>query len=382
MLTFWSIIFWLSIAGIGYIYVGYPLLVWACGRFWGTELDREPWTGPISVVIVAHNEATDLWEKLDSIFASDCADQICEVLVGSDGSTDETVRTINNYPEDRVRLVEFEERCGTPACLNELIPQCTSEIVVLTDARQRLHYEAISGLAAVFADVRVAAVSGEVVTQDPEQANPAGGGVGFYGKYERWIRRSESRFRSVPGVTAALYAIRRNVFRPLPVDAVLDDVVLPMQLVSRGYHCAFEPGAIAYDYPLPSPEQDVARKRHTIAGCAQLLQLKPGWLSPHTNQIWWEYMSHKIARLASPLLLVGAGVANFALIGHWIFAELAALQILLYLMAFLGWHYQRRGSRLKLCGPPLTFVMLNTTTLAALWDAVQGRFTPTWQRAT
>lgn len=381
MATFWFLVFWLSIAGIGYIYVGYPLLIWACGRFWGTELDREPWTGSISVVLVAHNAAQHLLEKLDSILASDCADQICEVLVGSDGSTDATVRTVNSYPDDRVQVVDFGEQRGKPACLNDLIPQCTSDIVVLTDARRPLHPEAISRMAAVFADVRVAAVSGELVHRGPNDESPAGS-IGVYQRYERWIRRNESRFRSVPGVTGALYAIRRNVFRAVPTDAVLDDVVLPMQLVSRGYHCAFEPDAIAWDQLSESPEDESIRKRRTIAGCAQLLHLKPGWLSPHTNQIWWEFMSHRIARLASPLLLLCAAIANFALIGHGVYAELAAFQILLYLLAFLGWHYQRRGSRSRLCGLPLKFVMLNTTTLAALWDAAHGRFTPTWQRAT
>lgn len=379
--TFWPILFWFSIAGLVYIYLGYPLLIWFFSRFWGTDLDREPWSGSISVILVAHNEASRLPEKLDSIFASDCADQIREVLVGSDGSTDTTARIVSEYPDDRVALIEFEEQRGKPACLNELIPQCDSDIIVLTDARQLLDREAISRLAALFADIRVAVVSGELVFPESDDATTAARGIGFYWRYEKWIRRNESRFRSVPGATGALYAIRRNVFRPIPTDAVLDDVVLPMQLVARGYHCAFEPGAIAYDQPSPSHRHEAIRKRRTIAGCAQLIQLKSRWLSPDKNPIWWEYMSHKIARLFSPVLLLFAAVANLALIGNWVYSELAAVQFLLYLMAFIGWYYQHRGHRSTLCGPSLMFVALNTTTALALWDAARGRFTPTWRRA-
>ena len=87
METFWQFLFWLSVTGLAYIYLGYPLLIWFFSRFWTTALDREPWTGSISVILIAHNEASRLTEKLDSILASDCADQITEVLVGSDGST-------------------------------------------------------------------------------------------------------------------------------------------------------------------------------------------------------------------------------------------------------------------------------------------------------
>ena len=278
-------------------------------------------------------------------------------------------------------MIEFEERRGKPACLNELIPQCSSDVIVLTDARQLLDRHAISKMAELFADIRVAVVSGELVYPKSDDVTTAARGTGLYWRYEKWIRRNESRFRSVPGATGAIYAIRRNVFRPIPENAVLDDVVLPMQIVSRGYHCAFEPEAIVYDQPSPSHRHEAIRKRRTIAGCAQLVQLKSRWLSPDKNPIWWEYMSHKMARLISPLLLVVAVVTNLILIGDWVYAELAGIQFMLYLMAFIGWYYQRRGHRSTMCGPSLLFVTMNTTTALALWDAARGRFTPTWQRA-
>ena len=375
------IAFWVSAALVVYIYFGYPLTVWAVGLLWRTKLDREPWTGPISVVVVAYNEATRLRAKLDSIFASDCAAQIQEVLIGSDGSTDATSYLIDEYADDRVRLIEFPERRGKPACLNDLIAQCTSEVVILTDARQKLHPEAISKLAANFADVRVGAVSGELVLKASAGETSAARGIGFYWRYEKFIRRCESRFRSVPGATGALYAIRRNVFRPIPEDSILDDVVLPMRIIERGYHCAFEPEAVAYDEPSQSASKESIRKRRTIAGCVQLLRDHRRWLNPSGNPIWWEYVSHKILRLFSPLLLVIAAVTNVALAGDPWYLCFASVQGAFYLTAFMGWHYQRIGRRSAVFGPSLMFVALNLTTLAAWWDAMRGRFTPKWQQA-
>lgn len=379
--NWWPILFWSSVAGLAYVYLVYPVLIGMCGRFRDAALERAPWTKPVSVVIVVHNEAGRLQRKLDGLFRSEAAERICEVLVTSDGSTDDTARAVAEYPDARVRLVEFDERRGKPACLNELVPQCRSDVVVLTDARQRLDPAAISRLLELFADVRVGAVSGELVFDAPAQPTTGPDRAGCYRRYETWMLRSESRFRSAPGAGGAFYAVRRNVFRPIPDDTVLDDVVIPMKIIERGYHCAFEPGAIAYEEPSPCPRRETARKRRTIAGCAQLLWNHPRWLMPDANPIWWEYVSHRIGRLFSPLWVGLAAAANAALIGRGVYSELAALQGMLYLAALLGWHYQRNGTHARWCAALLTFVRLNLTTLAAWWDALRGRVTPTWQRA-
>ena len=376
-----QIAFWLSVALLGYIFLGYPVSIWVVGWLRPTRLDREPWARSISVVLVVHNEESRVRRKLSSILRSDCAHLICEVLVGSDGSTDGTAAVVESYPDDRVRLVEFNERRGKPACLNDLIAECTSEIVVLTDVRQELDPTAISRLASLFADVRTGAVSGELMFKQAETSSSAARGIGVYWRYEKFIRRCESRFRSVPGATGAFYVIRRNVFRPIPDSTILDDVAIPMQIVARGYHCAFEPGAIAWDEPSGSPEQEAIRKRRTIAGCVQLMREFPEWLSPMSNPIWFEFVSHKILRLLSPMLLVIAAVTNAMLVTADPYFQLMAVQGILYLCAALGWHYQRRGVSTRFSGVLLMFVALNITTVKAWWDALRGRFNPTWQRA-
>ncbi|MBL8852260.1 MAG: glycosyltransferase family 2 protein [Planctomycetaceae bacterium] len=375
-------LFWFSVALLGYTYVGYPLLIWVAAFCRRTRLDREPWQRPISVVLVAHNEGARIARKLDSIFASDCQSRFCEVVVASDGSTDDTALVAQAYPDDRVKVVAFPERRGKPACLNELIPECTADIVVLTDVRQELDPAAIRQLCENFADVRVGVASGELVLRQPGHASAAARGIGAYWQYEKFIRKCESRFRSVPGATGAFYAIRRNVFRPIPAQTILDDVAIPMRIIAKGYHCAFDPAALAYDEASRSHEQESVRKRRTIAGCLQLLKQTPDWLDPRANPIWWEFVSHKVLRLLSPWLLVIIAVTNAVLVAHDPYFYLMALQGVLYLLAALGWHYQRSGQGSRIGGTLLMFVALNVTTVTAWWDAFRGRFSPTWRRAT
>lgn len=376
-----EIVFWSSLVLLAYIYAGYPLLILALGRIRPFTSRREPFMGCMSVVIAGYNEANRLGPKLESLLASDCASQIDEVLIGSDGSDDNTADVIEKFGDARVRLVSFTERRGKPAVLNDVVPQCRNELVVLMDARQMLEPSALSRLAACLADERVGVVSGELVFRSNHSGTTAAEGIGAYWKYEKFIRKSESRFRSVPGATGALYAIRKSLFRPIPPQTLLDDVVIPLQAVEQGYRCLIEPGAIAYDTPSQSPQQETVRKRRTIAGAAQLVINQPRWLLPWKNPIWLEFMSHKIARLASPALLVLVAATNIILAAQPLYGLLLGLQAIFYVAAGVGYVLQQQGKKSSLFGLPLMFVSLNTTTTSALWDALRGRFSATWQRA-
>ncbi len=377
-----TLTFWISGLGLAYIYIGYPLAVWYLGRRRGNQIRNqcaEP--AAISVVIAGYNEAARLPAKLDSILASDCADRIVEILVGSDGSEDNTAEVIESCPDPRVRLVHFPRRRGKPAVLNDLVPQCTGDVVVLTDARQPLEPDAISRLMHELTDPAVGVVSGELRFRESADDAAAARGMGAYWAYETLIRKSESRFRGVPGATGAFYAIRRWLFRPIPTDTLLDDVAIPMQAIERGYRCVLADGAIAWDWPSQSTGQESIRKRRTIAGAAQLVVNQPRWLFPAKNPIWWEFVSHKLLRLVSPVLLAIVLVTNLALASHPFYLGLLILQGAFYLAALVGWGAQARGRKIPALGPVLMFASLNLTTVAALYDAVRGRYHATWQRA-
>ena len=378
---FWEILFWLSLGGLTYIYIGYPMVMrWLARRF-PRQHRKAPVDQSVSIVVVAYDEAENLDRKIRSLLESTHAPKICEILVASDGSTDHTPAVVESCNDPRVRLIQFEERRGKPAVLNEVIPQCLGDIVVLTDARQVLTTESLAELTANLADETVGAVSGELVFRSSEDTTTASNGVGVYWRYEKSIRKCESRFRSVPGATGALYAIRKSLFRPIPTQTILDDVVIPMQIVERGYRCVFEPNGVAYDNPSKCTQQEAIRKRRTIAGSVQLVVNQPRWLLPWKNPIWFEFVSHKISRLFSPFLLLTVAIANCLLAGHPVYLVLLAVHVDFYLAALTGWTYQNLGRRSVCFGMPLMFLMMNGATLLALWDALRSKYHVAWRRA-
>ena len=384
-------LFWISLCGLLYVYAGYPFLVRCLAEMYpgsGAEslpddLNADDPGFQVSIVIASSNDGRTLHAKLVDLLGSAQQPFIREILIGSDGSTDETGRLIGEIKDDRIRLFEFPERRGKPAVLNDLVPQCQSEWVVLCDARQRLSDQAIPCLLSRFADSTVGVVSGELVFRaDVKGDSTVAHGIGAYWRYERSIRSSESRFRGVPGATGALYAIRKSLFQPIPECTLLDDVVIPMHAVVKGYRCILESRAIATDTPSDSLGRESTRKRRTIAGAAQLIVNHPDWLLPWRNPIWWEFVSHKILRLASPFLLLIVMVMNIQLAPvNLLYGGLQILQVLFYCCALAGWMCQRLGLRSAVFSVQLAFVALNLTTLAALWDAVRGRFQVTWQRS-
>lgn len=386
-----AVVFWISLLGLFYIYAGYPLLIHGLAKMLPMRraipeletLDEGNPESQVSIVIASSNDGEVLCTKIVQLLNSEQAKFIHEILIGSDGSTDNTADLVRGIGDRRIRLFEFSQRRGKPAVLNELIPECQSELVVLCDARQILSDEALPAIIANFSDPEVGVVSGELVfCSESLEGSTAARGIGAYWRYEKSIRKAEARFRSVPGATGALYAIRKSLFHSIPESTLLDDVVIPMQAITQGNHCVFEPRAIVWDTPSTTLGRESVRKRRTIAGAAQLITNHPSWLLPWKNPIWLEFVSHKLLRLASPFLLIIVLVANYQLASTSLFyGALQILHVAFYYCAFAGWMCQRIGRPSVLFGLQLTFMTLNLTTLAALWDAARGRFRVTWQRS-
>jgi biofilm PGA synthesis N-glycosyltransferase PgaC len=375
-------LFWFCAGALFYIYAGYPLLAILRARLFPRPVKKGLFAGTVSVVVVVHNEAAHLPRKMESILASEGQDRILEIIVASDGSTDGTEAALRAFPDPRLKVASFPARRGKPSVLNDVLPTCRGEVVVLTDARQPLHRQAIGRLLENFADDTVGVVSGELEFVELDQASAAGQGVGLYWAYEKLIRKSESRWGSVPGATGALYAIRRRWICPLPPAALLDDVVLPMQAVARGVRCLLEEGAFVYDAPSGSPRQEAIRKRRTIAGNIQLLFLFPKWIVPGGHPAWFSFASHKIARLFSPFLLLTLFVCNVLISNTMCYRALLAAQVLFYGTALAGALVQRAGARHRWLGAPLMFAQLNLATVQAWWDAARGHFRVQWEKAT
>jgi biofilm PGA synthesis N-glycosyltransferase PgaC len=373
-------LFWISVVLIGYTYFGYPVLI----RVWAARYSQRPAAGrdlpSVSVVIVAHDEGARIAARIENLLALHYPMDRVEILVGSDGSTDDTAARARAFIEDGVRVVDFKERRGKAAVLDDLLPLCRGEIVVLTDARQRFEATALEALLRPFGDPAVGAVGGELILTDRPVATTVSRGVGLYWRCEKSIRASESRIDSTVGASGAVYAIRRELFEPIPRDTILDDVLIPMRIARRGYRVVFEAGARAYDRPAETPRQEFVRKVRTIAGNFQLFAREPWLLDPRRNRLWLQTVSHKGLRLLGPVLLAAILGSNVLLADRPFYAGTLLAQGLFYAAA-LGGALAGTGRGGAVLAVPYTVCLLNWATAVAFLRVVTGRQRVTWERA-
>ena len=334
--------FWLCFGSIAYVYVGYPLLLVLWSRLRPRPVRHGEIEPPVSLVLAVRGEVERLEQKLENLLALDYPKDRLQIVVSLDGPSADCERVARRFAARGIELVSAERHQGKAAALNRGVAACSGELVVFCDARQRVSAGSVRALVANFADPSVGAASGELVLLD-ERDSEAADGVGLYWRYEKALRAMESRIHSTVGATGALYAIRRELYRPLPEGTLLDDVLVPMRIVLAGRRTVFEPGARAYDREAP-PELEFTRKVRTLAGNFQLLDLLPALLDPRRNPVFVQFVSHKLGRLLVPHLLVLLFVSNLFLLegGYLVFF---AGQCLFYLLATAGALVSRGAAR-------------------------------------
>jgi cellulose synthase/poly-beta-1,6-N-acetylglucosamine synthase-like glycosyltransferase len=378
------VLFWVSCAVVAYVYAGYPVLLAVWARLRPRAVARRPdtdATGPerpaISIVIAARNEGPRLPARIDNLLQLEYPADRRQIIVVSDGSTDDTLARLARYgPAVETVAVPVG---GKALALNAGVERARFDLLVFADARQTFAPDALAELAKPFQDPQVGAVTGELLL-DSESAgrrtttgdrrvrtHPGCGGggverraaadrrrairstvadgVGLYWRYEKQLRRLESTVWSTLGATGAIYAMRRSLWKPLPADTLLDDVLAPMRCVLAGYRVVFNDRAQAFDRTPPDADTERRRKIRTLAGNYQILRLEPQLLLPWRNRVWIQYLSHKIARLLVPYALLAFMASSIALAGRApVYAAALGAQLLFYLFAGYGAWLDRRDA--------------------------------------
>lgn len=374
-------VFFFSLFCLFYIYLGYPLLIYLLAKLKPGKIKKNYQQPTISIIVIAYNEEKNIIKRIDNLLSLKYPPKQREIIIVSDGSLDSTVELVKQKNIQDIKLVEFKEHRGKPACINQAVATCRGDILIFADARQRYDYDALIELVANFSDPSIGAVSGELLFE-LEDKNIIGQGLDFYWHYEKFLRKRESQFDSTIGATGAIYAIRRKLFKPILDDIILDDVIIPMNIVLAGYRTIFDGRAKAYDYLAKTQEKEEARKIRTIAGNFQLFFLYPKLLNPFKNRIFWQTLSHKFSRLIAPLFIFSLFVTNLYLINDYFFRLFFILQIFFYFLAIIGCFLREQLIRMKIFSLPYSFIMLNLVTLKAFFVFLFGDMKKIWYKDT
>lgn len=379
-------IFWWSAGLLVYTWFGYPILLAILERVFYRPVARKPQTPPITILMTVYNEEDTIAAKLDNLLSQEYPQDAIRIVVASDGSTDQTNTIVGEYASRGVVLHAHHARRGKAAVLNDEVPQCETELVVLCDARQRLASDALARVVADFSDADVGAVSGELVLEEASGAG-IGRGMGAYWRYEKFLRTRESAIHSSVGATGALLALRRYLWRGLPANTILDDMVFPFQVVQQGYRVILESGALVYDQPNETWEREFVRKTRTLAGNFQSLFHPVSMSVPLFNVLTFQYFSHKALRLLGPLLLLMAFWGNYWAYrltgvdtGHGMYAWLLAAQGGFYAVCLLGFIAERLRVRIPFVHIPYSFFITQVAIVCGFLRFGSGRDSGAWDK--
>ena len=358
------------------VWVGYPAVVAALSRFvsaTGSPVrGRDP---TVSVVIATRDGADAIRVRVRDCLSQDYDRAKLQVVVALDQRGGVHAADLEDLRSSEVAVVMGDMPGGKAATLNAAVRATTGEILVFTDTHQRFDADAVRHLVNALNVPTVGVASGSLVIPGrPGQWTI----VSRYWLFERWLRRSEAQLHSCIGVSGSIYAMRRELWSPLPNNLVLDDVYVPMKAVLAGWRVAFVERARASEQREHSAIAEYRRKVRTLTGVIQLCAWLPEVLLPVRNPVWLQFLFHKVLRLFTPywmaLVLIWSLPTAVRLLGG---SLPAALALATALVLWTVWSRGPWSSRVRRFA--VEAVLIHLAVVIAGYNGLRGRW-HVWHR--
>ena len=374
-------VFWLSVAWLGYIYVGYAAVLWVLGRVRPEhhETAMENFFPSISVLISARNEEHDIGWKVKETLGWDYPADRLQVLVASDASDDGTDRILEAVRDPRFQFVRMEKRGGKNIALERLAKLATGDLLFFSDANSHVASECVHNIVRHFADPKVGCVTGVERSIHAQQQEAIASGGGVYLGYEAWLNTLESRLGSVLVCDGSIYCARRELFDSLDPE-LANDLEQPVKIGACGYKVLYEPQAFSSERATSSAKQEFTRRRRICGqGILGMWRLR----SQLRGLRLWQFISRKLLRWLTLIPLIAALAVSLVLARAPLFAIAALGQIVFYVLALLGWAWTSAGREgAKIIFIPFYYVLVNVAAFVGLLDTFSGRRYGVWDVAT
>lgn len=339
-------LFWVCLAIVFYTYLGYGivlyLLVLAKRLFTKAKPQADipdECLPAVTLMVCAYNEEDIIKEKMDNTRQLDYPKDRLRLMWVTDGSTDSTNELLAEYED--VKVVYSPERRGKTAALKHGIKEIDTEIVIMTDANTMINAGAIREIARLMQDPKVGCVSGEKKVMAKNEGDEAAQGEGLYWKYESTLKRLDSELYSAMGAAGELCVIRRQLMTDIPDDSLLDDFVISMEIVKKGYKIAYTSQAYAMEYGSANMHEESKRKRRIAAGGLQSSWRLRSLMNPFRHPlVAFQFVSHRVLRWTiTPICLFALIPLNTILVlsgAGTVYTVIWILQILFYAAATFG----------------------------------------------
>ncbi len=385
MITVFFLIFCCSVFLTFYTYAGYPLLL-IIGKLIAkkslqTDLNKSfiNYRPLVNVVLSAFNEEKHIKERVKNLLDQKYPGDI-EIYIGLDGCTDNTINELQSFTNvGNVHIFNFEKNRGKISVINELLENIKDGLVVFTDANTMFENNAIGHLVNAMSDPAIGGVSGKLVLFNKQQS---GNIENSYWQYETIIKELESQFKMFLGANGAIYAIRREFYKPLPINTIVDDFMISMNVSIQGKTFIFTPNALAFEEASDNSQEEFKRRiRIGIGDYQALMWLIKDFGKMRTTTLF-AFLSHKALRWFVPHLLILIVCATFVLSFTNAYFKWLFLCEFVTIIAFAGYMISNSRDKLpRLLRIPMYFLEINFALLIGFFKYFTKNYSGRWTRS-
>ncbi|MGH7793425.1 MAG: glycosyltransferase [Candidatus Binatia bacterium] len=374
-----ELLFWLSLGTLVYVFFGFVLILWVVSSFRHRIIQKRDATPSVSVIVCAFNEEKHIQQKITNCLEFDYPKDRLEIIVISDGSTDDTDKFLERANNPLIKAHRMPKQEGKTECQNCAARMASHDVLFFTDATVMHPPSALKLLVRNLDDATVGCVTGKPVFKRDH-------GVASLGqrkreKYELYLRSKLGETWTLFGAQDCIYVIPRGLYTPVRAD--LDSgFVGPLQLLERGYRTVYEPEAVAFvDRPAPNMRDEFARRsRIALRGMRGLIHMRHLMNPFKCGFSAISLISTRFLRWLNPVFLIILFVANLFLLHSLFYMWTFALQLGFYLTAFVAFLFAQRGHRLRLpFYVPVYFCILACAATVGLKRLVCGETGQMWQ---
>jgi biofilm PGA synthesis N-glycosyltransferase PgaC len=366
-------IFWIALFLTFYTYILFPVILFILVslRSRKDEIDRgeEAILPSVAVLCAVFNEEKVIKQKVDNFLKLKYGR--IKLYIGSDGSSDSTNSILHKYDDnDKISIYEFPRR-GKVHVINDLVGVIKEDIVVFTDANSMFESDAVNNLLGKFQNPRIGAVCGKLQLISDGRIT----GEGFYWKYETAIKKKEDALDCVIGANGAIYAIRKDLLKPLPMNTINDDFTNSMRVLEQGYGIKYAENAIAYEETHQSDLVEFKRHVRDGAGHYRAIIHLYRLLNPLNYKIFFLYVSHRIVRWFVPLFMLIMIIVPIFVQSNIFLKSFFIMEVVFYSVVLIAWI---TGTKKRYLYFPYYFVYINIALFIGFWRNVLGLQKVTW----
>lgn len=315
-------LFWTVFTLLSYTYIIYPILIWLFSTFKVIysqfDLNFQP---KVTLLISAFNESGVIKDKIENSLALNYPTAKLEILVVSDGSTDDTESIVKNFIDKNVLLHITSKRVGKTEAQNQGVDISHGKIIVFSDANAIYEPDALIHLVKHFSDETVGCVSGMLSYTGGSSVKTTAEYEKDYWQIEQWMKSAESKLNILTGANGSIYAVRRESYVKLNED-IISDFIEPLLIAENGEKFIYEPLAVSQETSSKNLWDEFKRKRRIVKRSLYGLFQHKQLLNPaNVGFLSIALLSHKVLRWFTPIFVIILVVSSSFLVNtlfYWL----------------------------------------------------------------